>query len=127
MTKMTFQPQNALVWAEIPVTNLPSAMEFYKTVFNYTLTIDDTGPNPIAILPTADGTGTAAHLYPGKPASDGTGATLHLAVPDALEPTVERFKKAGGEVLSPPVTIPVGRFVYGLDPDGNSIGMFEAA
>lgn len=126
---MTFKPQHALVWAEIPVSDLDKAMKFYGTVFQYDLSIDDTGPNPIAMLPTADfATGIGGHLYPGKPAPGGSGPTVHLAVPDTLEATAARFREAGGDVTTDdPVTIPFGRFTYGTDPDGNSIGMFEAS
>jgi hypothetical protein len=31
---------------------------------------------------------------------------------------------SGGEVVSPIITIPAGRFAYCLDPDGNSFGLF---
>ena len=123
---MTFKPQNALVWAEIPVSDLGKAMKFYSEVFKYDLDIDDSGPNPTSMIPTADGQGTAGHLYPGTPGSNGNGPTIHLAVPDKLEDATARFKDAGGQVLTEePVTIPVGRFTYGIDPDGNSIGLFE--
>lgn len=125
---MGFKPQNALVWAEIPVSDLSRAIAFYNTVFNYDLTEEDMGGNKLAMIPTADGQGCAGNIYAGKPAKDGSGATLHLVVPDNLEETVKRFRDAGGEVLAgDPVTIPAGRFAYGLDPDGNSIGLFEAA
>jgi len=29
--------------------------------------------------------------------------------------------------VSPPIAMPFGRFTYTIDPDGNSIGLFEAA
>ena len=126
MTTANFEPQNALVWAEIPVTNLENAIAFYGAVFQYDLEKMDMGPNMIALIPTADGQGVAANIYEGKPAKDGSGATLHLAVPDNVEDAATRFKAAGGEVLAGnPVVIPAGRFVYGIDPDGNSIGLFE--
>ncbi len=118
-------PEHALVWAEIPVTDLARAVSFYNTVFGYDLKIDESGPNPMAMIPTADGQGCAAHLYPGEPAGDGRGNTLHLVVPDTLEAARDRFRDAGGEIISDPITIPVGRFVYGRDPDGNSIGLFQ--
>jgi predicted enzyme related to lactoylglutathione lyase len=38
---------------------------------------------------------------------------------------MERVKDAGGQVVSPPITIPPGRFFYAVDPFGNSIGFFE--
>ena len=64
-------------------------------------------------------------LIPGKPAPDGTGPTIHLACPDTLEDALERVTKAGGRVVSDPISIPAGRFAYCLDPDGNSIGVFS--
>jgi len=63
---------------------------------------------------------------PGTPAPRGTGNTIHLSAPDALEAIMDRVRKAGGEIVSDPITIPPGRFCYALDPDGNSIGLFES-
>jgi len=124
---MTYTPNNFLVWGELPVTDLPRACEFYGAVTGATVNIDKTGPNPMAIFKPGDDkkSGVALHLYPGKPAGDGTGPTLHLAAQGALEDTIEQVTKAGGEVVSPIIEIPVGRFFYAKDPDGNSIGLFE--
>lgn len=124
---MTFKPENALIWCEIPVSNLDKAVAFYSTALGYGMSIDTSGPNPKAVIPTADGKGLAGHLYPGKPAPVGSGSTVHLAVTGQLEDALADWKKAGGQVLSPPISIPPGRFAYGLDPDGNSIGLFEPA
>lgn len=123
---MPFSPESALVWGEIPVTDLTAAMKFYEAVFGYELTIDEMGPNPVSMLPYKDN-GTAGHLYPGKPAGDGTGPTLHLLVAGKLEDAMERCRAAGGQVISDPVEIPPGRFAYALDLDGNSLGLFEPA
>ncbi len=124
---MPFAPKDAVVWTEIPVTDLTRAVAFYSAAFGYEMEIDDSGPNPMAFLPfDPEQGGTAGHLYPGKPAARGTGPTVHLAVPDTVEDTAERFKAAGGDVVGPVVEIPAGRFAYGLDPDGNSIALFQA-
>lgn len=123
---MTFKPDNFTVWVEIPVSDLDKAILFYNDVFKTGLVlITDMGPNHIAMFPTKEESGVAGHLYPGKAAERGTGPTVHLACPDSLEATMERFAKAGGEVISDPEAIPAGRFAYGIDPDGNSIGMFS--
>lgn len=122
---MSFMPANALVWGEIPVRDLDRSIAFYEVVMKYKMTRDETGPNPIAMLP-YEGESIAGHLYPGRPAAPGTGPTLHLAVPDTLEATAARCEKAGGTVKSDPITIPPGRFQYIEDPDGNSLGLFEA-
>lgn len=121
---MSFAPENINVWMEIPVTDMDRAINFYNAVLQTDMKKDDTGPNPMAMFPTKDGSGVAGHLYPGKPAPVGAGSTIHLASPDALEVALERVKDAGGKVLSDPITIPVGRFAYCLDLDGNSIGLF---
>ena len=118
-------PDDALVWCEIPVTDLDAAMAYYGAVLGHPLAKDESGPNPMAMLPVKSPMdGTAGHLYPGKPAGDGSGVTVHLAVP-ALEVALERVMEAGGRVLPGIIPIPSGRFAYTLDPDGNSIGLFE--
>lgn len=119
---MTAQP--VVVWAEIPVTDMEKAMAYYGTVFGYKMVLDTSGPNPMAIL-NNEMENVAGHLYPGKPAPAGQGPTVHLETVDTLEAAVERCKAAGGTVLSEPIAIPSGRFVYTQDPDGNSIGIYK--
>ncbi|MEM6711807.1 MAG: VOC family protein [Pseudomonadota bacterium] len=119
-------PQHQLVWAEIPVADLEAARLFYGSVLQTELTVNTDGPNPMVDLPVADSAnGISAHLYPGKPAPNGIGPTVHLAAPDTLEATADRVVEAGGKVLSPPIEIPVGAFIYTEDPDGNSVGWFR--
>ncbi len=114
-----------VVWNEIPVTDIDRAVSFYNAVFGWQMTIDDTGPNPMAMLGNS-AEDSSGHLYPGKPATD-NGPTVHIAVEGKVEDAAERVWKAGGSVLSDAVTIPPGRFIYAKDPDGNSIGLFEPA
>lgn len=121
---MSFTPENFTVWAEIPVTDMDSAIVFYNKVFDIALQKDETGPNPMAVFPTSNPAGAAGHLYPGKPAPAGSGPTVHFACPGTLEDAMTRVKDAGGQVLSDAISIPAGRFAYCLDPDGNSIGIF---
>lgn len=120
---MTTKP--TVVWTEIPVTDMGRACAFYESVFGWSLKIDETGPNPMANF-SGDMQGVHGHLYPGKPAAEGQGPTLHLLVPDNLAAAQERCKAGGGKVLSPAIEIPPGSFVYVQDPDGNSLGLFEA-
>ncbi|NBB81957.1 MAG: VOC family protein [Alphaproteobacteria bacterium] len=120
-------PDTFAVWTGIPATDPDAAMAFYAAVFQVDLETISMGPNAGAVFPTAGGTGVSGHLYPGSPATDGRGPTEHAAVPDTLEATVERLRAAGGTVLSDPIEIPAGPFVYARAPDGNSIGLFAAA
>ncbi len=114
-----------MAWGEIPVTDMDKAVAFYNEVFGYEMEIDNSGPNPMAVLGGLMNS-AGAHLYPGAPAADG-GNTIHLALPGDLESGMDRCTKAGGQVVSPAIAIPAGRFVYAKDLDGNSIGLFEAA
>lgn len=125
-TETSPQPEHQLVWGEIPVTDLEAARLFYSAVFKRDLTITSDGPNDMIMLSTSDSNSeVAGHIYPGKPAPSGIGPTLHFHAPDDLEATADRVVEAGGKVLSPPIEIPTGAFIYTEDPDGNSIGWFR--
>lgn len=118
-------PANTAVWFEIPVTDFERAKRFYGTVLGHPLK-DETAPdlpNPMANFPKAHDASVAGHVYPGKPAPRGSGVTIHLAVAE-LEPALARVGENGGEVVSPVIEIPDGRFAYCHDPDGNSFGLF---
>ena len=117
--------EHALCWAEIPVTDMDRGKAFYNAVLRTELVDSNDAPNPMAVFPTTTNMGIAGHLYPGKPAPRGTGNTVHLVANEPLETVMERVRQAGGEVVSPPIDIPAGRFFYALDPDGNSIGLFN--
>ena len=118
-------PINAVVWAEIPVTNMEKAKAFYAAVTGHPLNDENGGPNPMSNFACKDVmSGVSGHIYPGKPAGKGSGNTIHLAVSGTAEEAMDRVTKAGGEVVSPVIEIPAGRFAYCLDPDGNSIGIF---
>ena len=119
-----FTPQNAAVWFEIPVSDLAKAKAFYGAVLQNELEDQDMGPNKTAVFQPAQGGGVSGHLYVGKPPASGTGNTIHLAAPQPLEDSLARFAAQGGQVVSPVIEIPAGRFAYCLDPDGNSIGLF---
>lgn len=123
---MTAVPRSAVVWAEIPVTDLTAAMAFYASLMGHDLTLDETGPNPMAMFAYDQNGGVSGHLYPGTPAK-GNGPTVHLAIAGTVESAMERCVAGGGAVVSPVITIPPGRFAYATDPDGNSIGLFEVA
>ena len=121
---MTDQIANTVVWTEIPVIDLARAKAFYAAVLAAELTDQEMGPNMTAVLPMTSQGSASGHLYVGKPAAPGTGPTVHLAVGDALEDALARVVPAGGQVVSPVIEIPAGRFAYCLDPDGNSFGLF---
>lgn len=119
----SFVPDKASAWFEIPVSDLDRARTFYGAVLQNEIPVIEGGPNPIAIFPSRDEK-AAGHLYAGKPAAAGTGITVHLFVAGPLEGAMERVAMNGGKVVSSIIAVPAGRFVYCLDPDGNSFGLF---
>lgn len=114
---------NTAVWFEVPVTDFERAKRFYGAVLGHPLEDEEGGPNPMAQFPATDDRSVRGHIYPGTPAARGAGATIHLGVAE-LEPSLARVTENGGEVVSPVIAIPAGRFAYCLDPDGNSFGLF---
>lgn len=113
-----------VVWNEIPVTDLEASVKFYNTVFGWNMTINTEGPNPMADFGGRTDV-SGGHLYPGEPAND-NGPTVHFGV-EALEAAADRCRAAGGEIIGEPIPLPMGRFIYAKDIDGNSIGLFEAS
>lgn len=117
-------PAHAAAWFEIPVTDMERAKAFYGAVLQSPLSDAEGSPNPMAIFAASGQPPVSGHLYPGKPAARGTGNTIHLTVTGSLEQAMERVTENGGEVVTPIISIPAGRFAYCLDPDGNSFGLF---
>jgi uncharacterized protein len=122
---MANSDRHFVVWAEVPVTDLAKARTFYEAVLGWPTVLHTDGPNPRVDI--GDNMNViSGHLYPGVPAARGSGATAHFEVNGKLEDAIARVAPAGGEVVSPVITIPPGRFAYALDLDGNSIGLFES-
>lgn len=120
---MASQPANAVVWVEIPVTDLKRGMAFYGAVLGTPLKLDESTPKAVADFTHAGG--VSGHLCKGTPAPAGQGSTVHLGIAGTAEDAAARCVAAGGTVLGPVIEIPPGRFVYARDPDGNAIGLFE--
>jgi predicted enzyme related to lactoylglutathione lyase len=121
-----FNPSHTVVWFEIPVTDMDRSRAFYGSVLQAPLKMEEGGPNPMAVFAGDGESSVRGHLYPGKPAAQGSGPTVHLASPLPLEDALVRVGENGGQVVSPIVEIPAGRFAYCLDPDGNSFGLFAS-
>ena len=106
MPEVTNSPANPVVWCEIPLRDIDRGIAFYMSVFDFSLTRDDNGRNPIAMFKD-DMSGVSGHLFPGEPSAAGNGPTIHLIVPDTLEAAADRCRKAGGTVKSDPVPLPI--------------------
>lgn len=121
---MTDMTRGQIVFTEIPAADPARARAFYETLLQAPLTREEGGPNPIWVLPHADGAHATGHIYPGQPARDGSGMSAHFAVDD-LAAAMARVTSGGGVVVSDVVDIAVGSFFYAKDTEGNSLGIFR--
>ncbi|MBR9765892.1 MAG: VOC family protein [Rhodobacteraceae bacterium] len=120
---MSTDSKTTVIWAEIPVTDLARGTAFYEAVFGWTLTQMQMGPDRVAAFGSG---GVGGNLVEG-PGGMGAGNVIHLLVPDTVEAALSRAQQAGARAETDVITIPPGRYAVVRDPDGNRIGLFEAA
>ncbi len=118
--------QNAIVWAEIPVTDMARACKFYGTIFGAELKPEPEMGMTYAFLPveqTPSSVGGALYQSDDqKPSPDGTVVYLNCG-PD-LAVAEARVAGAGGKVLTPKMQIgPHGFVAVILDSEGNKVGL----
>ncbi len=120
--------QNLIGWVEIPVTNMDRAKDFYETVFQIKITVQDFGGTLMAWLP-------AEH---GKPGSSGSlvlqpewyipsrkeGVLIYLSCTN-VQNELNRIEDAGGRILQPKTKISDEIGFMGLfhDSEGNRIAL----
>lgn len=119
-----FIPKNAVVWFEIPVSNLQKGTEFYETVLQTKL-IDANMGFDVKVFPVEDADNSPSGMLFEKAGTQNSEMLIHLDAPTPLEEVLDRVKAAGGEITSDIMIIPKGRFAYCKDPDGNRIGFFN--
>lgn len=124
--------QNAISWFEIPVLNLPKALQFYETVLQCTMRLENMGPSEGAIFPyneAADGVGGALLCGPTAPitaASTSSGVLVYLdGRKHTIDSMLQRAVAAGGRVAMPRTELPpgLGFIACIFDLDGNKIGL----
>jgi predicted enzyme related to lactoylglutathione lyase len=132
---------NLIVWADIPVTDIDRAIEFYSAVLKRPL-MKMPGMDSVAIpapdQPPGEGNGGATPQGPMpvafdlvqtdtlKPSFDG--CTIYLNADDDPEGMLQRAAAAGGEILSPLQDMGemVGWIGFFRDSEGNRIGVHKS-
>lgn len=115
---------DAILWFEIPATDLARAVTFYEQVLQTKLQdVSRYTGSPYALFNTqGDGVGGAIGVGPNyTPAT--TGVTIYLHVQEDLEQTLARVEAAGGQVITPKSPLPQGYFAIIRDTEGNRIGL----
>lgn len=124
--------QNAISWFEIPTMNLAKAQQFYETVLQCNMRLENMGPSEGAVFPydeAAGGVGGALMCGPSAPITTtgaGSGVLVYLdCSPASLDDMLKRVTKAGGQVAMPRTALPpgLGFIACIFDLDDNKIGL----
>jgi len=117
--------RNAIVWADIPVTDMDRARAFYSAILGEDVPLMDGADGAAALLP-ADQEGVGADLALGEnQVPSMTGATVYLSGGDDLSVVLDRVEGAGGRVLMPKTNMGemIGNLAFFADSEGNRIGL----
>jgi predicted enzyme related to lactoylglutathione lyase len=120
-------PTNALLWFEIPTSDLDRAQTFYETLLAVKLMRGAFGdPNDEMCVFPAPGRGVAGALVHRRfqlPADGGT--MVYLNVDGQLDAVLERVRTLNTDLLAPKTAIPSGGgfFACVRDSEGNHVGL----
>ncbi len=109
---------------ELPADQTDRAQRFYAEVFDWSFERWD-GPMPYWLVQTGnpESPGIDGGLAPRQ--QPGAGPTLVIHV-DSVDEHVARVEKGGGTIVVPKMAIPgVGWCAYFVDPEQNTLGVFE--
>jgi predicted enzyme related to lactoylglutathione lyase len=117
--------KNLISIVEIPVTNFTRAVQFYQTILGVSIDEVDMAGTQMGVLP-SDGETVNVVLAKGsdyKPTTDG--AVLYLNAGNDLQPTLDKIKQNGGQVIVPKTEInpEMGFFALFIDTEGNKLGL----
>lgn len=116
---------NVIVWASIPVTDLPRAMKFYEHVTNRKVFGFPGMEDQVAAIsgPEGERVVSADLSTQGKPGMDGP--TPYLGAGGDIQGMAARVVEAGGTILQEPQFMGdmVGWVAFFVDSEGNRIGI----
>ena len=118
-----------LVWAEISVTDMNRAVEFYQTHFGLTFKHEVMNDMEMSIAETGNIGDPSFALLKHEmmvPSRDGSTVYLHLSL--TLNDKINEIKAAGVEILLPPMPIKEGECGYSaifVDSEGNKVGLWS--
>lgn len=121
---------NIVVWADIPVTYMPRAIEFYQRFTGYPVSMMPGSNDTVALIASAAGSEAemvvSADLYlGGTPSHDGP--RVYFGSGGDIDGMAARAVEAGGKILQEKQFMgdTVGWIVFIEDSEGNRIGIQE--
>ena len=118
--------KNAISWFEIPTKDFNRALQFYSTIFDAKMDVQDFQGLKMAFFPCdKDGVGGSIihHKDFYKPSENGT--LVYLNGGDNLDKVLSKVEKAGGKVLIQKklITTEIGYMAVFLDSEGNKVAL----
>jgi predicted enzyme related to lactoylglutathione lyase len=117
--------ENAVVWFDIPVTDMARAKKFYSTIFAAEFAEMPGSSGTVVFFP-MDPDSVGGDLALGENQVPSTqGCTVYLNGGEDLSLVLDRVEPAGGKILTPKSFMGdmVGNIAYFLDTEGNRIGL----
>ena len=117
----------AFTWNDLMTRDAESAKRFYADLFGWTTEDVPAGPGGAAYSVIRNGDSTNGGLMQMDDEAF-AGVPPHWNVYFAVarcEDTIETAERLGGQVVAPPMEVPVGRFAVIRDPQGASFSIFE--
>ena len=124
-----------IVHFEIPANNPEKLSEFYKNLFGWKIEKMSMGEMDYWTIETRAGTAqnmekaqTTAGTNGGiMKRMDASQRPVNYVMVESVDDFSKKIQSLGGKIIVPKTPIPnMGAFAVGLDPEGNSIGIFEA-
>ncbi|MGD0943399.1 MAG: VOC family protein [Acidimicrobiales bacterium] len=112
----------SLIWNELITDDGEAAFAFYDEVLGLSAEASDLGGNPYTVFKVGD------DMVGGSMAPPMEGIPNHWHVyfaVDELEPSLEKARQLGAQVLAGPLPTPIGSMVTLSDPQGAWFSLFE--
>jgi len=121
-TRTTMPPKSAngkICYLEIPTTNIPRSVEFYKKIFGWKTRKRGDGATAFD-----DGVEVSGAWVTGRPSSPNPGLLLYVMV-DSVVKTSDTITRNGGRIVQPLGVDAPEKTARFADPDGNVLGLYE--
>ena len=124
MTKTT----NPVSWFEIATTDIARAKNFYETVFNLELKINEMGATKMAMFPMIEGVSTfSGALVQGEGYTPSKLGTFIYFSVENIDTTLTKIKESGGKLITEKTDIgEYGWTAHFLDCEGNRVALHTA-
>lgn len=112
---------NPVVHFEIGCRDTGNAAGFYTAMFGW----NTTPAGPATMINTGAAEGIHGHMT--ALGHEPFHYTIFYVGVDDINAYIEKAQSLGGKMLVPKVDIPTGSFAWISDPDGNTVGLWQAA